>query len=244
MSMIGCCAGGAAGPPVINFAAFVSSIPVLAAYQTDLGVTQSGGTMSVWADQTGNGNVINGAGTTLPGYTASGLNGFPTISLVAANQNALNNTTLTLPTPGTAPTFYWFVFRQDVWASNRIIISATGTTRLSILQNTATPQIGMQNTTVSNLNSGAPVSSWARGACKFTGSTSDYLKLGASKITGASAGNSAPSAGFFLGRNNGTSAWTSFSIAALLICQGEPNTSELAALDSAVTSKYGAGVLL
>ncbi len=49
-------------------------------YRADVGVTQSGGLVSLWADQSGNGRDLTAAGGARPGYAASGIGGLPSLS--------------------------------------------------------------------------------------------------------------------------------------------------------------------
>lgn len=53
--------------------------------KADAGVTQSGGTVSAWADQSGNGNDVT-ALTTGPAYTASAINGHPGLTFTDNSQ--------------------------------------------------------------------------------------------------------------------------------------------------------------
>lgn len=57
------------------------SLPAMSLYLTgDTGVTQSGGTVDAWADQSASGYNFSQVGAARPGYTASGQNGLPNIT--------------------------------------------------------------------------------------------------------------------------------------------------------------------
>jgi len=62
-------------------------------FKGDAGVTQGGGTVSAWADQSGNGNdVTQGTGANQPAFTASAINGIPGIAY-SANAQILTRAT-------------------------------------------------------------------------------------------------------------------------------------------------------
>ena len=69
------------------------------------GVTISGGIVTTWADQSGNGNNVTGSGTTAPTFLTSGLNGHPTVQFDGVN-DLLNNTTANLVSSGSARTVF------------------------------------------------------------------------------------------------------------------------------------------
>ena len=60
-------------------------------WQSDLGVTQSGGTVSAWADQSTSGNNLAASGATKPAYTATDTdyNGLPSLSFTAASNTVI-----------------------------------------------------------------------------------------------------------------------------------------------------------
>lgn len=233
---------GRGGAPQIQFSKLVSSVPVLLAVQSDMGVTLNGSTVSAWADQSGNDNHFSqGTAAAQPTYAATALNGKPTITFDGSNDE-MSSAGPNLPAPGTTPTFLWGVFRQVSWTLNEIILAANSASSTLIFQSTATPQVAMSNGLNVNANSGAAVGSWVRFEALFTASTSDYLKLGGTTVTGASAGNNDPAAGFHLGRNFPGTLWSNVAFAAFMICGGNPSAAEKATLSGAVTAKYGASV--
>ena len=68
-----------------------ASLPSLAAwYRADLGVTESGGNVTAWADQSGNGRDLSGGSPDLE--ATGGPNSTPTISFVAGNSDKLTCT--------------------------------------------------------------------------------------------------------------------------------------------------------
>jgi hypothetical protein len=225
--------------PASTFNSLITSVQVLLAVQSDFGVTLNGPTVSAWADQSGNGNDFSqGTAANQPTYAAGALNGQPTITFDGTN-DSLANATLNLPAPGTTPTFYWGVINHT-WGLNKAYICA-GVDRMKIFPANVTPQVNSNNGTGLG-NTGAAVGSWVRMEALFSNSTNDYLKLASTNATGTNTGNNDPAAGILLGRNSASTVFGNISFAAFMICAGKPSAAELAALDAAVTAKYGVTV--
>lgn len=211
--------------------------------RADLGVTIDTG-VSVWADQSGNGaDYAQATGTAQPAVTVAdvSLNGQDTITFDGTSDFLA--ATLALPAPGTTPTFIWAILRQNAWTITRNIFSDTTATRLLIFQQTAEPGITMASTTQVNNNTAVAVGAWCRLACQFQNSTSDYLKLAATSVTGASANNFAGGGGRRIAINSTGSAFCSMSLAELIYFAGVPTAGQLADMDLYATARYGAGLV-
>lgn len=228
-------------PSVIQFNTLVTSVTCLQAVQSDLGVTRNGSTVSAWADQSGNGkDYSQGTGLNQPAYTEGALNGFA--SLLLDGTNSFMTSALTLPLAGTTPTFIWWVGRQITWTANDIWFGDSGGNRMLVQQRTASPQLFQFNGVAANSNNAGTLNSWFRGSAWFNNGTSDFLRVGATEITGSSAGNTTASAGRMLGATGAGTQAANIEIVALMYFSGLPSAGERAALSAAVTAKYGASV--
>ena len=114
LSGFGASAGGAVFTPasVANLKAW---------YRSDLGITESGGTVSAWADQSGNGHNLTEA-TNKPAYSAtSGANSFPGLTFDGSNDK------LTCTFSAMSQPFHFFaVFKTLATPSNAGIVGGAG----------------------------------------------------------------------------------------------------------------------
>lgn len=205
----------------------------------DLGITIGTG-VSAWADQTVNGrNAVQATAGNQPTYNASGLGGRGTVTFDGVDDVLVMS--YIPPAPGTTASWYWIVFNTIVSATSCRIFASSATTRHTLFWNPTTT-ILMNNTTSVN-SMLQPRNVWYRGEVSLTNSTSDYLKIGSTSVTGANAGNNAGTVNFCIGAATSTPTFPSnTAIAAIGAWNGEPTSGEKAALDAWVTSYYGAGV--
>ena len=74
----------------------------------------------------------------------------------------------------------------------------------------------------------------------WTNSTSDYLTIGSTNVTGVNTGNQADaSAARHLGRNPGGTTFTAITVAEIVYANSD---AQLAALDTYGLARYGAGL--
>ncbi len=208
------------------------------------GVILNGSNVSTFVDQSGNGrDMVQATPTNQPAYSATGgPNSKPCITFDGVD-NYLARALLNLPAPATTPAFFWLVFRQKSWtASDRIFGAGTANNTMVLAQNTTTPGLRMINTTSVNQNGGAVLDTWVRGEVLFTGSTSDRIKLAATNVTGASAGNTDPAANFALGCDGAATIFGHFELCELMIMSAEPSGAQLTGLDAYVTTRYAGAV--
>lgn len=233
-----------APPGIITFHTLISSVTVLSSVQSDLGITLNGSAVSGWADQTAHANSWSqSTGAAQPALNSNGLNGFP--SLVMDGATKYMTAPINLPAPGTTSTFQYWVMKQVAWTTNHVFFDTgtlSGVESMTILTAVGTPKISMFAGISTNNNNGAVLGSWVRCFAYWANSTSDEFKIGSTSITGANSGNTVPGNGRCMGATLATGAPTlfaNFEIVCNLYCAGRPNVSEIAALDSAVTAKYG-----
>jgi hypothetical protein len=204
------------------------------------------GAVGSWLDRTTNHNDFS-QGTTANKPTASasgGPNSTAEVTFDGVN-DYLANTTLDFPAPGTQPYYLWLILKQITWTNGRRICEAPdfGVAAVILAQDIATPQITMDNNVTANNNAGSTIGSYTRLEAQFTNSTSDYLKIGSTTVTGSNAGNSNPTAvgvnmaADKLGTSNGN-----ISIAEWLVVFGTPSAAQRAQLDAYAAARYGAGV--
>lgn len=210
--------------------------------RADLGVTLNGSTVAAWADQSGNGHhYAQGIAGQQPLYNATGgPNGQASMLFDGAN-DTLSAAGLDLAAPATTPSWFWFIFRQITWTSGDRVFSGAG--GMQLLQNTGTPQLDMFDGSVANGNTAATLNTYLRGEIYFSGSVADYLKLGATSVTGASAGNTNPGAPFSIASNSAGSQFAHIEVCEFLVADALPSAGQRSSLDAYVTARYGAGLV-
>jgi hypothetical protein len=245
MSHCGCSCGSirkapsAAPPPeVFEPLVIMGSASVVAGWDAR---TVDTSPVGLWDDSSGNGFDLT---ATEPTWNATGgPNSQPSVLFDGINDIA-ENLLLDLPAPGTTPTFYWAVIRQVSWTPLDILFGAAG--GLLIRQFAGSPNIGQQNPTGPvNAHGGLTVNTFLRLESYFSNSVSDYIKAGSAiASTGANAGNTDPTAGFALGNlPSAGSDWANIEVCEFWIFNVLPSTTQKAALDAYVTSRYGAGLV-
>jgi hypothetical protein len=237
--------GTVIGSPTVNFASFATGLglTVLVAYQSDLGVTLNGSTVSAWADQSGNSNnLAQASAPNQPGFTASDstLGNKPSISCASASNQNLRGPTIDLPAP---PITIYAVFKQTAWTAAHELWGAAGDA-YALTPNTTTPSLAMYNGTIANLNSGGVLNTWVRAYAQFTGSTSDVLHIAATNTTGTNAGTTNPAATFNICQNAGATSFADANIALFMILSGTTSGGNLTSLDGQVTTWSGGTVSL
>lgn len=232
--------GIAAAAPVSTPITILGSGSVLQWCSADLGVTQSGGTVSQWDDQSANGFHYTEA-TNKPTYQATGLNNLPTLLFDGTNDK-LSNASFNPPAPGTTPLWIRMIAKMITWTNGDRIVAYGSTGGPNIADAGASPNLFAQNG-INGPQIAAALGTWFRIECLFSNSTSDYLKVGASSVTGTNVGNTANSGGRILGGLS-ASGFGNFEIAEILYANRNPSGAEKTALDALTTSKWGASVQL
>lgn len=217
----------------------VTSVPVVAAFQLGWsvlpGATAASGTVQ---DLVGTGTwVWNGASS----YSLTGLNGLPFLS-GDGTSTMLMNTSVALAAPGTTPVFVWGVMRIDTWANNRVLFGGQGLQNAFLARlSTSTPQARAFNGSNGGLNGGATIGQWFRFEAYYSNSASDYLKIGASSVTGTPFGNDSLSSGVGAGMQilGGNTSFSASSVSTFFMTTGLPTAVELSNLSALTTSVFG-----
>jgi hypothetical protein len=215
---------------------------------TTASVTESGGAVSAVTDQSGAGHSLSqGTAGCRPTYSAtSGPNSTPGITHDGADGAStgdfLPSSSFDIAAPATTAFYELLVFKQVAW-TNADRITARPGGNIQIRQAGTTPAITMNNTTGVNSNTAATIGSWFRLEAGFTGSTSDFLKIGSTNVTGASAGNTDPASGSSTigavagGTTASNIAWTIWGATA-----GIPTNDERTNIGKWILGKYGSTV--
>jgi hypothetical protein len=217
----------------------------LAAWWRSDVVVLNGATVSQWTDQSGNGrHLTQGTTANQPLYNVvGGPNATPSL-LFDGTDDVLINATIDRAIPSTEITYVWLVFRQVTWVSTRRIFGfGTASNTVCAIQNSATPQIAQADSTIVNGNTALAINTYGRGIFYFSGSTSDFIKLIATTVTGASAGVLNPAVGFKLGASGATTLFGRIEVVEGFISNALPTGAQETALDAYVTSRYGAGLV-
>lgn len=210
--------------------------------RSDLGITIATG-VSAWADQSGNGiNFAQGTGASQPALVSAVLNGKDAVRFDGSNDYL--DAAWTRSAPGTQPLYVWLVYSLTTWVSNdSIICDGSSTTGMGIRCRTATPELRMHNTTLVNANTAAALSTPARLEMQYGNSTSDYLKIIGTSVTGANAGNSAGVGTVALGAQTPAAGEAACDIYEAFAFLGTPSAGQRTELDAYCTARYGAGLV-
>ena len=231
----------------------VTSTQSIAYFDAALGVTIATG-VSAWANQNGiaGRDVTQGTGANQPTYSASDPNfgGQPSLTFDGVNDvlSAASGYPWAAISGGFQP-YFWAVIRQATWVVNNGIwsSSAAGNGFGVLQQLTVTPQLRMFSAggSASNENTGAPVAGVAaRIESSHTNSAADFLKCGATNVTGTNCGAGLSTATLFIGSLNGSANFWAGSIAAMGWWMTLPTIAERAALSAYVTARWGGTVLV
>jgi len=222
--------------------------------RADRGITTAGVTIygnpavSNWADESGNGNdYVQGTASQRPDYGPhSTPNSQAAIFFDGVSQQIVASA-LSLPAPGTTPTYAWLVVSQSTWTLNHSIFGADGpsdgNSYVALYQSPTTPTLRQACGSAQD-NGGLALSTWGRVECAYTNSTSDFIKCRSTSVTGTNSGNNSGSTGRRLGKTNNTgTGFGNFGIAEIVYVSRIPTAAERAALDAYCTDRYGTGLV-
>ncbi len=201
-------------------------------------------TCSALADQSGNSKSYSQATASKQPLISIGLNG--KAGLLFDGVSHTIDSSLNLPAPGTTPSFIFWVFRSIAYNNIGILFGPTSGTAGSklILATSSTPNLaefnGGANT---NTNSALAINSW--GACEayFSATTSDYLRLGATTVSGTAVSATNSATGRQIGNaNNLANRFQNMELLAVIYMSSLPSAGTISTARSAVNSAAGYGV--
>lgn len=207
----------------------------------DPGITIGTG-VSGWPDKSGNAvHLAQGTASLQPAFVASAINGRPAVRGDGANDCL--SAAWARAAPGTQPFYVWIIFKQVNWSASDCLIGDFTGSGWTLEQVGASPALIQACPVIGNSNAAGTIGSYFRLESQNTNSVADYLKVGATTVTGTNSGNS-PGIGtlqlFALG--NGTLPGN-FEIAEAFCFLGTPTPPQRAQLDAYCTSLYGAGLV-
>lgn len=199
-------------------------------------------TVATLADQSGNGrDFTQGTASAQPTYIANTALNLQSILAFDGVAQFLSSAWVRAA-PATTNQWISAIVRQVSWTAARQIISDSAANSYQALRQVgASPAMTQINPTSVNSNNALALATWGRAEVLFTGSVSDYLKLIANKVTGASAGNNAGT-GTRLGSGNGAS-FAACLILETIVTLGAPTAGEISNIDTYYTNRYGVGLV-
>lgn len=205
--------------------------------RSDLGLGVTGPIVNSWADQSGNGwNVTEGTATVGLGTVTPGLNGHAGIVGGTGGQFG-SMSGLTLPAPGTTPSFFWGVARLITSpGAGQGWLTSAGAAALLLYANAGA--------NLTNFNGGAQsaaavtLGSWGRLEALFANSAADYTKFAASVGTPGASGAGASATRFLFATNTGANPGN-WELLTLVTLNNIPSAPVLAAAAAAAQTFYG-----
>ena len=150
--------------------------------------------------------------------------------------------TLSLPSPGTTPLFYWGIIRWDAYSTNDQLIGSDNA-RVAVSAGAGANTMRQQCGSSAN-ETAITIGSFGRFQAYFSSSASDSFKWKATNTNTGNAGGTAPlnSNLYLFARNGVATTWMQASLHCLLICNNYP-TANIANLDTWAADRGGAGLL-
>ena len=223
-----------AGISATTFAPFVpTSIPgCVLSLRADRGITLATG-VSVWADQSGNGNNVSQAtGSAQPTYNSSGgPNGQPYLNFAQASNQFLASAAFSL----SQPLFVWIVANQSGGSGNQYSIDGRSANTLALL---------IVSQTIVDMNAGA-VLSWTSASAgtfqsygmQFNGASSSLYSNNVSKASGSAGTNAV--GGITIGAfGNGGGGFLNGNIAEVIVYNSILSSDSLNTLESYGNARY------
>lgn len=226
---------------------WVDPSAVLQYCRADLGVTESSGAVSAWADQSGNGKHWEQlTGTNQPTFSATGgPNSTPCVDFDGSND--WMSTALDLPAPGTTPTLVGLVACPDTWSNNDTLVASTPGSfdaGASITQQGATPETDIYNGSTVGDNAGGTLTNWHRYLALFTGAnTNNRLKINSTNATGINASGNDPGATRTLGARTAGAAPFDGKFAEVWHMNRAYVSTEESDVDAYITRRHGSGLV-
>lgn len=214
--------GSRGGIPIANRAAH---------FDAAVGITESGGFASAWADQSGNGrNLLQASGANQPAYDTTG--GIPSLIF-----NGTSHYMKTAPFTLNQPETVYLVAKQLAWG-NRYLHDGNADNSMVLFQNTASPQLALYAGSFSGNNSQATIGSKVVITEVFNGATPVLRVNLGTEVTSGNVG-AANAGGFTLGANAGGASWANVQVYEALIYNVVHDAATRANIARALMSKHG-----
>lgn len=217
--------------PTTPLSIFLTTPPMLW-IRADLGVTNSSGSASAAADQSGGGH--NMAALVLaPTITATDVTLNNLQTLLFASGQALSTALVRA-----VPYSLLLIFKPTVWNNaNAVAGDGSNATGQIIDAGGVSPTIYQQNGSFGNNSNAGTLGAWCRVSAKFTNSAGDALKVGAAaSVSGANAG-AGSLANMSLNAISGLPGVGSFAFYELVVLPGIATAGEYSAYDAYVTTQ-------
>jgi len=222
---------GARQPETAAFAP--TDIANLAAwYRADLGVTESGGNVTAWADQSGNSRNLSGGSPDLE--ATGGPNSTPTISFVAANSDKLTNTFSGL----SHPLHLFAVMRAITTSGVNGLLCGNATSQRFHDTQSPSPLVYFSGTILQ------PGVGWSDDSAhhlweyKIDGTNTTVIRGATTMIGSGTSPGTTALAGFTLGQLPGL-GYGSMKLAELLLYNAVISGTDLTNLRAYIASRYG-----
>jgi hypothetical protein len=200
----------------------VKSVTGLTWVRSDLAYSIATG-VSSWEDllPPGTGDFSQGTGDNQPARTASGgPSNMPYIT--GDGTNDVMASSINRPAPTTSPTYIAIVARQETWTALDNFFGSS-LVQLRLGQRVAVGSINMHNGAPVNTTAAMTVGQWFVVQTLFSGTTSDYIRVGTEPTGGASAGTSTPGPSFSIFDATGAGAPSNISLCEVFMSAGQPN---------------------
>lgn len=206
----------------------------------NMGYTMGTG-VAAWADQSGNGvNFLQGVGTAQPALLPAALDGYSAV--LGDGSNDVISAAWARVAPSVQPFYVRTILAQVSWTNlDYSIGDYNGVVGFVEVQRVASPGMEMYNvgTTPGN-NAAGTIGSYFRHEMQFTGTAANYHKIGATSLTGVSAGDNAGGGtiGLFNSGAGIAGRYGNVAIVEAAIYLGTPSAPTRAALDALDAAKY------
>lgn len=196
-------------------------------------------TCGTWGDLAATPHDMTQATATKQPIITAGLNGWPGLLFDGSSQNLVSSG-YNLAAPGTTNFGRLLVARQITWTTGKNLVGETSNGNVGIIHtHTATPSIAAFNTSNST-DVAMTLNTWFRVRALWSNSTGDYLKVGATSVTGVNLGNSSAN-----GQEIASAAGAGFANIEVLAygiwTGGDLSAADIAAVDAAIGVLFGSG---
>lgn len=210
-------------PPIEN---------IISWYRSDIGVTIDSG-VSVWADQSGGGNDLTQASSSLqPSFLTNQLNGYPAVSFDGTDDFMKTALIPSLLQPCTV----FIVFKLRTYIVGKTVFDSTHTFGSTLRTNVGSPTMGLYAGSYIN-NSNFVVNSFGLMTSIFDGASS-LLQWNSTASTTGNCGVDTLE-GLSLGARPDGFDNSQIDVVEVIILESAASVSEIAAVKAYVSSRYG-----